>query len=283
MHFLATALCLTTSLFFTTAYAANPIILISIDGLRPDAIKKADAKYMLELIEKGTSFDQAMTVRPSVTVPSHVSMLTGLDPKQHGFIWDDYRPEKGPVKDPTALEIAHQAGLRTAMFVSKDKLIPLNRPGSLDYFEKTEKSGSEVAKAFKAYVEANGLPDVTFLHLPDPDKIGHFLFWMSPFYLSAVRDADDAVRNIVDTATHASAKMPTIIITADHGGNGLGHLLDIETNNRIPFFAKGEGIAAGVVKHEAVRVYDAAPTILSVLGLAIPENWLGRPAAILAK
>lgn len=267
------------SIFFslTTLYAGNPIIVISIDGLRPDALSRADAKFMLDLIEKGTLYDHARTVRPSVTVPAHVSMLTGLDPKQHGFWWDDYRPTEGPVRNVTALEIANKAGLHVAMIVAKEKLIPLNRPHSVDYFEQTEREGAAVAEAFKHYIEKNGVPDLTFLHLPDPDKAGHERIWMSPFYFEGVRDADNAVKSIMEAATILSKKRPTILITADHGGTGLSHLLDIDTNNKIPFIINGEGIAAGVVKHEAIKVYDTAPTILSLLNLSIPKAWVGKP------
>ncbi len=280
MRFLAISSYVVVGLCLCPLYAANPIILISIDGLRPDAIRKAEAKFLIELMDTGTSFDKATTVRPSVTVPSHVSMLTGLDPKQHGFVWDDYRPSEGPVRDVTALEVANNAGLHTAMIVSKQKLIPLNRPNSVDYFEHTDREGKLVAEAFKAYVKRAGLPDVTFLHLPDPDKAGHALIWMTPFYLSAVKEADEAVKTIVETARRASKNRPTVIITADHGGTGLSHVLDLDTNNKIPFIMNGAGIPAGVIKHDPIRVYDAAPTVLSLLRLSIPPTWLGKPVRL---
>ncbi len=276
MHLLATTLGLTVTIFLSTAQAANPIILISIDGLRPDAIERAKAKTLLSLIANGTSFDHATTIRPSVTLPAHTSMVTGLDPSQHGITWDDYQPDKGPVKFKTVLELAKEQGLHTAAFVSKDKLLTLNRPNSVDHFEKTAKEGAAVADAFATYVSTHGLPDVTLLHLPDPDAAGHTWMWMSPFYLDAVKTADKAVQRIITTAKTASSKIPTIIITADHGGTGFGHLLDIDTNNKIPFIIQGEDIPRGVVKSDPVRVYDAAATILSLLNLSIPSDWPGR-------
>jgi arylsulfatase A-like enzyme len=268
--------------FIPLVYSANPIVVISIDGLRPDAIEKAKAKNLLNLIATGTSFANARTVRPSITLPAHTSMLTGLDPDQHGIFWDEYLPAYGPVRFKTALEIANNAGLHTALIVAKDKLLHLNRPNSVDYFEKTDKEGEQVALAFKRYVSLQGLPDVTFLHLPDPDSQGHKLVWMSKFYLNGVKDADNAVGSILETANAASPdRPPTVIVTADHGGFGFGHLSDIDANNEVPFIAHGENIASGTVKLDRVRAYDVGATMLFLLGLEIPETWMGKPAPIL--
>lgn len=269
------------ALYLTNVQAANPIILISIDGLRPDAIAKADAETLIGLINDGTSFINARTVRPSITLPAHTSMITGLDPEQHGITWDFYLPQYGPVRFKTALEIAKENGLHTALIVSKDKLIHLNRPDSVDHFETTEKEGQAVAKAFADYVSENGLPDLTMLHLPDPDTMGHKLLWMSHFYLNGVRDADRAVKSILETArSHLDAIEPTIIITADHGGHGFGHLADIHQNNYIPMIFNGENIPTGLIKEDYVQVYDVAATILSMLNLPIPHSWIGRPISL---
>lgn len=263
------------------AHAQNPIIVVSIDGLRPDAIDNARASTLLNLIEGGLSFDNAHTVRPSITLPAHTSMFTGLDPEQHGITWDHYAASYGPVRFVTALEIAKQAGFHTAAFVAKEKLLHLNRPNSVDHFELTDKNGQEIATAFRNYVQQKGLPDLTFLHLPDPDTRGHLQLWMSPFYFEGVRDADDALKDIIETARAISkGQNPYIIITADHGGIAFNHLTNLEQNNHIPFIVYGEGIPAGVVKHDAIRVYDTAPTILSLLNLPIPPNWRGRPAPL---
>jgi predicted AlkP superfamily pyrophosphatase or phosphodiesterase len=267
--------------FNVNSWATNPIIVISIDGLRPDAITSDKAITIDELKQNGISFINATTVRPSTTLSGHTSMLTGLDPSVHGLTWDDYRPDYGPVRFPTALEIAHNAGFRTAAFVAKPKLLHLNRPGSVDHFVQTGKKGQAIAAAFDEYVNKNGLPDVTFLHLPDPDSHGHVSLWMSFLYFHGVKEADRAVNSIVSLARKASGeKKPTIIITADHGGFGFGHYSDINENNNIPFIVNGENIPAGATKQDGVKVYDVAATILQLLNLPIPETWVGKPAPL---
>lgn len=262
--------------------SADPIILISVDGLRPDSINKARAKNLQWLIKNGVSFKNARTIRPSITLPAHTSMLTGLLPEQHGITWNDYDQNYGAVKHPTALELAHDRGLTTAMFVTKDKLIHLNRADSLDHFQLTDKSGKDVAKAFKRYVARNGLPDVTFIHIPDPDHWGHKLIWMSYFYLRAVRKADDAIEDILQTIRRSTKNDQfKLIITADHGGHGFSHHDDIDKNNKIPFIAYGSDIKKRIISSSPIRVYDAAATILSLLNIPLPSHWPGRAAPIL--
>lgn len=103
------------------------VVLVSIDGLRPDAIEAADAKTLKSLIAGGVSADHAETIRPSLTLPSHTSMLTGLDFRRHGVVWNNYRP--GHIAHPTIFHAAKEAGLSTAALFSKDKFHYLCDPG----------------------------------------------------------------------------------------------------------------------------------------------------------
>ena len=110
-----------------SGFSHNPIVVISIDGLRADAIRLANATKLLSIIKDGNHFTRSSTIDLSLTLPSHTSMLTGLDYTQHGITWNDYQPEKGVVQFPTFLELSKKSGLKTAMFITKDKLKHLLR------------------------------------------------------------------------------------------------------------------------------------------------------------
>ena len=110
------------------------VIVISIDGLRPDAIAKYNAKTLLRLQREGAVASHAETIFPSKTLPSHTSMLTGVTPDVHGVTWNsDKTREFGYVKAPTIFEIAKTNGFTTAAFFSKTKFHHLQKPGTLDY------------------------------------------------------------------------------------------------------------------------------------------------------
>jgi hypothetical protein len=110
---------------------ADRVIVISIDGLRPDAIDAAGAETLKRLIGRGAYCAKAQTIRPSITLPSHTSMLTGLDYRRHGVAWNSYRT--GYIVHPTVFSVASQAGKKSAMIFSKDKFHFLANPNCVSW------------------------------------------------------------------------------------------------------------------------------------------------------
>jgi predicted AlkP superfamily pyrophosphatase or phosphodiesterase len=256
------------------------VVLISIDGLRPDAIDKAGAKNLQALIQRGAWCPKAETIRPSITLPSHTSMITGLDYQRHGVTWNDYRP--GHLQHPTVLSLAKQAGLSTAMYIGKDKLGYLAAPGAVDLLTGAAPAPHEMvtaldlAKDFEVSWPKQKF-DLTFVHLADPDSAGHQYQWMSPAYLEAVRAADEAVGRMIKTVENTGVGESTMfIVTADHGGSGSSHADSTPENVTIPWICFGPGVKPGTVIERVVRVFDTAPTILKALRVAVPEGWDGH-------
>ena len=58
-------------------------LLISADGLRADAVIPRRMPNLVRLKERGLGAEKARCVQPSITVPNHVSMVSGLDPAHH--------------------------------------------------------------------------------------------------------------------------------------------------------------------------------------------------------
>ncbi len=113
------------------AAQAKRVVLVSIDGLRPDAIEKAGATNLRKLIERGAFCPTAETIRPSITLPSHTSMVTGLDFSRHGVVWNNYRP--GYIDHPTVFSVVTQSGGQTAILFSKDKFHYLADPADVQW------------------------------------------------------------------------------------------------------------------------------------------------------
>jgi predicted AlkP superfamily pyrophosphatase or phosphodiesterase len=58
----------------TSAPEVSPsakVVVISIDGLRPDALRQPDTPNILALLQRGASTRNARTILPSVTLASH--------------------------------------------------------------------------------------------------------------------------------------------------------------------------------------------------------------------
>lgn len=69
---------------------AAPLLVISIDGLRPDYVTQAD-KYRLKIpvlrgfMRDGTYASGVVGVLPTLTYPSHTTIMTGVTPIEHGI------------------------------------------------------------------------------------------------------------------------------------------------------------------------------------------------------
>ncbi len=113
----------------TGAHAA-PVLMISIDGLKPEYITQADAHgmkipYLRTLLRDGTYAEGVVGIWPTITYPSHTTLLTGVWPDRHGITnnqefdplqkfggaWNWYA---AGIHAPTLWQAAHKAGLRTA-------------------------------------------------------------------------------------------------------------------------------------------------------------------------
>jgi predicted AlkP superfamily pyrophosphatase or phosphodiesterase len=116
--------------FGLAAFAHGPVLMISIDGLKPEYITQADAHgmkipYLRTLISNGAYAEGVVGIWPTITYPSHTTLITGVWPAEHGITnnqafdpyqrfggaWNWYAPE---IRVPTLWRVAHEAGLRTA-------------------------------------------------------------------------------------------------------------------------------------------------------------------------
>ena len=100
---------------------AEHVYIISIDGGKPAVIHQSRMPVLDQLAATGACTWAAQTIYPSTTLPSHVSMLTGVGPGKHRVLWNNWIPEQGLVTVPTVFSEAKKAGLSTAMFVGKEK------------------------------------------------------------------------------------------------------------------------------------------------------------------
>lgn len=267
------------------AVRSEHVIVISIDGLRPDAIAAAGAVTLQRMVREGSFSAQAQTIPLSKTLPSHTSMVTGVGPEVHGITWNsDLTPIYGKVRVPTMFEIARESGLVTAAFFSKSKFHHLEVPGTLDLVESPWGwFGSWRAEVTVRHVEeelGEARPNLTFVHFGEPDYAGHEHGWMEPEYLDAVRKADWAVARVLEEADAAfGAGEYTVIVTADHGGHAHEHGHGTPEHRTIPWLAWGKGVSAGVALAEGIRTMDTAATTLWLLGVTVPAHWEGQPVA----
>lgn len=252
------------------------VLIISLDGLRPDALDPGRTPNILALATRGAYSWRAQTVLPSATLPAHGSMLSGFDVADHGLTWNDYIPAYGHILTPTIFSAAHAAGLRTVMLAAKPKLVQCAAPGTLDVVETASVGDFAIAERAMPHLAAGF--GVFFLHFAGPDAAGHQSGWMSSSYLQTVGNTDIAVGRVLEALAEAGmAETTLVILTADHGGHDRVHGSSRAEDTTIPWIVAGPGVRRGHGLAADVRVQDTAATALWALGLPLPEGMSGRP------
>lgn len=259
----------------TPAPHASRVLILTIDGLRPDAILAAPMPNLMALMQNGAYTLNARTVFPSSTLPAHASMLLGVCPSKHGVDWNDYLPENGYANGTDLFDLAHAAGLQTVMHVGKEKLRQLTDPSSLDRFTYVNDRDLVVAeRLLDDFPQDFGL---LFVHFPLVDGMGHVHGWMSWQQLSVASRADEALGLILAELDARGLRDETlIIVTSDHGGHDTTHGYSYPEDMTIPWVVSGPGVQPKVLTTQ-VNTMDTAATAAFMLGLPIPPEWDGVP------
>ncbi len=256
------------------------VLIVTFDGLRPDAIEQAKMVNVLELMQSGAYSLNAQTIMPSSTLPSHASMLTGMCPAKHIVRWNEYVPENGYARGTDIFDLVHNAGLQTAMVVGKEKLRQVTEPSSTDFFafiDETDKIDDFTTIQKLAIDQVKVGFNLMLVHFPGGDIAGHEEGWMSSAQLKAYAKDDKNFGLILKALKDRGMYEDTIIIvTSDHGGHDSTHGTDAPEDMTIPWIISGPRVTPGLLT-TPIHTMDTAATAAFVLGLPIPTEWDGVP------
>ncbi len=129
-HLLSALLLGLVSLLASGASFARPLLLISIDGLRPADVIDAQQRglklpNLQAFLTRGAYASDVRGVLPTLTYPSHTTILTGVSPNLHGIggnlTFDPYNKNQqgwdwyaSDIRVPTLWDAARAAGMTTA-------------------------------------------------------------------------------------------------------------------------------------------------------------------------
>jgi predicted AlkP superfamily pyrophosphatase or phosphodiesterase len=272
-----------------TTRPANPIhrlLIVSIDGLRPDVMLRANAPNLRSLMKEGSYTCWARTTNVAITLPSHVSMLTGVTPDRHGIYWNNDPLDKRDVHPnaPSILQLAHDAGLTTGMVSGKSKFKTLYEPAAVDWalISETDKCRDGLVAEWADRMIQEYAPQVMFLHFPGADDAGHSKGWGTPDQVSAIERIDASFGIVLQALKDKKLYDQTaIIVSADHGGSGTGHGAQDERSRYIPWIARGPGIRKNYdltrYKDLYVNTEDTFATACMLLGLPYDSAIDGKP------
>lgn len=250
----------------------NKVLLVSIDGMRPDAI--ANTEYGKYLETESAYSLSARTVYPSVTLPCHMSMFHSVEPNEHGVVENFYTPSENlGYGIAEALSVSQK---KTAIFFNWQPIDNVVKPDPNVYSKFIDPSQIGWEQANKDTVDAcigyleNNSPDFTFLYLGFLDEWGHAHGWLSNEYYYALNKSLELVDQVIDSLPSNY----TVIITTDHGGHDYTHGTEMVEDMTIPMFVMGKDFAKAKTFNDA-SILDVAPTVLDVLGIEKPTYWKG--------
>jgi X-X-X-Leu-X-X-Gly heptad repeat protein len=212
------------------------VILVSLDGFRYDYPQRFHAKNLLEMAARGASAPDGMIPPyPSITFPSHYTIITGLYPEHHGIIantfYDPARRELYSYHDPKAVGdgtwyggtplwvLAEEQGMRSASFfwVGSEAAIQKVRPTYFLRFDGSLPNGKRVEQVLAwLRLPPERRPHFITLYFSDTDTAGHRYGPDSTQVADAVHELDNQIGKLAGGIKQLNLRVDVIVV-ADHG------------------------------------------------------------------
>jgi predicted AlkP superfamily pyrophosphatase or phosphodiesterase len=304
--------------------AKQPLVVISVDGL--------DNRYLSDvgrmglkipnlrrMMREGQVSRGVIGVVPTITWPSHTTIITGVDPVVHGILGNqrpkseggDYYWSESLIRTPTLLRAAHAAGLKTATItwpVTVDAPVDWNLP---EYF-KRRRGGSMDLRSIESKETPSGLvqeistahpsfaqewmddrtrtlaaiyllqskrPDLLLMHLVDLDSEEHDDAPFSREANAILERTDELIGSVLAALPQGSA----LAVVSDHGFEKVDTLVNLKA------VAAKQGVNVIAYGGIAVAQDEAAAQFLRTLkkdatygiGREIPKDEVVRFPSVL--
>jgi predicted AlkP superfamily pyrophosphatase or phosphodiesterase len=264
------------------------VLLIGIDGVRPDVLAEVPTPNMDALVAAGAFTATARTGMPSVSGPGWSSMLSGVWPEKHGVADNDFTGKRYDLF-PDFLTRIEQVRPALNTFAVVD-WAPLGAAADsaptisdrvdvkhvLDGYDLgwVEADDSSVALAVRHLAAAD--PDALFVYLGNPDEVSHEHHSIGAEYREAIALTDEHVGRLVAAvrarATYAGEDW-LILVSTDHGRTADGdHGGDTPEERTIFYLASGRSAVVGTPP-DTVSIVDVPVTALAHLGIAADPAW----------
>ncbi len=270
------------------------VLLITLDTTRSDRLgcygyEAAGTPALDALAEQGTLFENAFCQVP-LTLPSHCSILTGLNPPSHGVHINGSEVLSPQVE--TLAETMKASGYQTGAFIAAwvvDAVFGLSQgfdhyddlaSSGHDASEQAERRGDEVVDAALAWLDTTGdAPFFAWVHLFDP----HTPFTAPPPFDEQFEHPYDAEIAFTDSQVgrltawlreRGVFEKTAVLVIGDHGeafgehGEESHGYFIYNTTMQVPLIVScPQEITSPLRIPDVVRSVDVAPTLLDLAGL----------------
>ncbi len=244
------------------------IVLISLDGFGSNLLGE-NTPYLESLIQQtNTSYTlDLQTLEQSETMPSHISMVTGLTQEQHQFYANTLDENTPPLTVKTLFDYAIEDGYSYYAFLTKDKLLYLLGDKVGENISSEEANSGDVLDDIDSIIETQDSKVFVFIHLRDIDSYGHQYGWLSDEQGEALNVLDTNLESLIsDLRQEFDSYQRYFVITADHGGEELQHSNGCDACRRIPLIVVSENTEETYeLGTETKNIYDSTCLVLKMM------------------
>lgn len=302
-------------LLFAIGVAAQDrkLLIVSIDGLDHRYLKDRDAMKLRipnlrKLIEQGALADGVVGIVPTVTWPSHTTLITGLRAEEHGILENNIQTANGSerywftsyLKATTLWQAAKKSGKRVAAItwpVTVGEGIDYNIP---EYFMARTESGAMDLKSADAkstpglikeimgeypsfgtewmddraralatvYILKRYQPDLTMLHFVDHDEAAHSKGPFTPEAVAVLEYTDELLGQVLA----AKPANTVVAVVSDHGFEASPRELNV-----VPFFAsKKLPLSGTLVQGGYLTTFDLSVATALAAARSEANSCIGR-------
>jgi arylsulfatase A-like enzyme len=187
------------------------VVVVSLDTLRPDRLgvyggRPEVSPFLDELAQEAVVYEQALTASPW-TLPSHMTMLTGLDPVTHGVLNNNFKLSPNVV---TLAEVLTEAGYTTAAFTDGGFVSGwYGFEQGFDHFDHERDNGPGTTNGFPRIMPTvldwlEGTPQIDERVGPPPSPDGDLFLFLHTF--DAHTPYDEVAPDILETFRQRSVK-----------------------------------------------------------------------------
>jgi arylsulfatase A-like enzyme len=259
------------------AGSARRVLVVGIDGARPDAMEAANTPWFDFLRRHGAYTADARTQLngPTKSAPGWLSVFTGVSPARHRVVANgEYTNRDGSHR--TFAARAFDAGRRvvvssawpeiTSNIVEPD--VALERAFNFDA------TGATWLATRLRTTDA----DVYVQHFDQVDGTGHGSGFSrdNPNYIVAIERVDALLGRLLDgvlARPNVAREDWLVVMTTDHGGRGNDHGPMDADNQTIWFLVAGTSIPPGALPAGQTSQMDVAPTVLRWIGVNQDPAW----------
>jgi arylsulfatase A-like enzyme/tetratricopeptide (TPR) repeat protein len=288
-------------------FPGAPLVLISIDTLRADHLPaygyEGVATPAIDALRRDSILFENAYAHCPLTLPSHVSLLTGLLPTEHG-VRDNLGYRFAPEAHPTLAALLKGRGYATGAAVSAYVLRRASGLArSFDFYDdviattheslalgQVQRPGDETARRLEEWQagQEGGRPVFLFLHLYEPhapyEPPEPFRGRYASAYDGEIAAADAVLGRFLDRLRRAGLyERSVVILLSDHGEGLMEHgerhhgVLLYRWALHVPLLLKlPGGERAGDVVRRPVGLVDVVPTLSRLLGFPPPAGLPGR-------